>query len=255
MLEFGMFFMLVAAQQDCSNLVCPENHVRKVSGATTCRAVCDVAVDLYRCCDQLCSSFACAPASKNLPEVACRGPCHPTRDLARCCEVPAVQPESVQLLRASAAGEVLGVKRLTVMNANTSGAAPAATTALHFASLHGHVEVVRNLIDRRANVNALDDHGWAPLHLAAAAGRVGVMNLLIEAGAVPDQRSPDGTPHDVALRTLSNGILIGVQNYWQTTSTEDQYVAKDSRSRQCTSQTPCKDSGGCPNRKCKSWQL
>ncbi|CAK9029772.1 unnamed protein product [Durusdinium trenchii] len=202
MLEFGMFFMLVAAQQDCSNLVCPENHVRKVSGATTCRAVCDVAVDLYRCCDQLCSSFACAPASKNLPEVACRGPCHPTRDLARCCEVPAVQPESVQLLRASAAGEVLGVKRLTVMNANTSGAAPAATTALHFASLHGHVEVVRNLIDRRANVNALDDHGWAPLHLAAAAGRVGVMNLLIEAGAVPDQRSPDGTPHDVALRTL-----------------------------------------------------
>ncbi|CAK9030563.1 unnamed protein product [Durusdinium trenchii] len=166
------------------------------------RAVCDVAVDLYRCCDQLCSSFACAPASKNLPEVACRGPCHPTRDLARCCEVPAVQPESVQLLRASAAGEVLGVKRLTVMNANTSGAAPAATTALHFASLHGHVEVVRNLIDRRANVNALDDHGWAPLHLAAAAGRVGVMNLLIEAGAVPDQRSPDGTPHDVALRTL-----------------------------------------------------
>ncbi|CAJ1451614.1 unnamed protein product [Effrenium voratum] len=211
------------AAQNCSSLQCPEGHVAKVlAAAALCQADCDVAVDLYTCCNQLCSSFTCTGSSSLRPEssaIACDGPCLP-EDRAKCCDFPPVQDDGTQLLRAVIAGEagmssnhllrfgvpssdlaqVSEVDRLVAMSVTAK-----ATAALHIAALHGHSETLRRLIEGRADVNQLDDRGWAPLHVAAGAGRIEVMNSLIAARAIPDLQSPDGTPYDIALRAVPRG--------------------------------------------------
>eukprot|EP00435_Cladocopium_sp_Y103_P046440 s731_g13.t1 len=210
LLGLGLLWQALA-QQDCANWTCPEGHQAKADAESIfCEAECDEVADLYRCCDQLCGSFACQSYLR-LPDVVCPGPCDPQRDLARCCDIPVVQEEGIQLLRAAVAGEVYEVDRLVAMRANVSNTAPAGTTALHFAALHGHTEMLRRLLQGGADVNALDDHGWAPLHVAAGAGRLDAMNLLVAAGAVPDQRSPDGTPYEVAVNSGQHSTALTLE--------------------------------------------
>eukprot|EP00434_Breviolum_minutum_P022577 symbB.v1.2.019922.t1/scaffold1652.1/size121070/2 len=200
LVTLALFSSVVLGQEDCGNWTCPEGYQAKADASSLlCDGDGDEVQDLYLCCNQLCSGFMCN-TYLTLPSAACAGPCDPVRDLARCCDIPMVQDESIQLLRASAASEVRHVDRLVAMKVNSS-TAPGGTTALHFAALHGHTAMLRRLLAGGADVNALDDHGWAPLHLAAGAGRLDAMNLLVAAGAVPDQHSPDGTPYDVAVRS------------------------------------------------------
>lgn len=63
-------------------------------------------------------------------------------------------------------------------------------TILMLASLRGHRELVNRLIARRAQVNK---DGWTALHYASTGAHLPVMSLLIDAGAMVNARSPNGT--------------------------------------------------------------
>eukprot|EP00439_Symbiodinium_sp_Y106_P082874 s548_g22.t1 len=208
-LPVSVVLVVASAQQDCTYLICPSGHTPKIRVTPPlCKGQCDVAVDLYTCCDQLCSDFSCRGASElkaNSSEIVCRGQCDKLRDRSRCCDILPVQDERLQLLRASVAGKASQVDRLVSMSVDTHLTLPGGAGGLHFAALHGHTQNMRRLIDGRADVNAVDALGWAPLHLAAGAGRIGAMNLLIDSRAIPDIRSGDGLePLDVARQAAQS---------------------------------------------------
>jgi cytohesin len=56
------------------------------------------------------------------------------------------------------------------------------------------------LLELGADVREVDSHGWTVLHVAAAYGYVRSARLLLDAGADPAARTPNGlTPADMAL--------------------------------------------------------
>jgi len=92
--------------------------------------------------------------------------------------------------------------------------------------LSGHGEVVELLIKRGANVNALTIGGLAagstPLHCAASKGHVTVANILIDHGALLDEKNLQGqTPlhcataqkrPDMATLLVNRGSNVNVVN-------------------------------------------
>lgn len=73
-------------------------------------------------------------------------------------------------------------------------------TALLHASWKGHLDAVRWLIEHGAQVNP-SGKAWSALHYAAFAGHDKVLEYLLQQGALPDARSPNGsTPLMMAAR-------------------------------------------------------
>lgn len=66
----------------------------------------------------------------------------------------------------------------------------AGETALMLAALKGQLDLVRRFIERGA---AVRQDGWNPLHYAATGPEPQVVALLLERGASPEARSPNGS--------------------------------------------------------------
>lgn len=75
--------------------------------------------------------------------------------------------------------------QLKVDQANASG-----ETALMMAALHGHDGWAKRLVERGAAVNRA---GWTPLHYAASGPSTALVAWLLDQGALPDARAPNGT--------------------------------------------------------------
>lgn len=82
---------------------------------------------------------------------------------------------------------------------------PAGETPLMIAALKGRLEAVQTLLARGA---MLEREGWTPLHYAASGPAVAVVKLLLDRGARPDARSPNGTtPLMLAARNGSEASV------------------------------------------------
>ncbi|MDT7834658.1 ankyrin repeat domain-containing protein [Aquabacterium sp. OR-4] len=74
----------------------------------------------------------------------------------------------------------------------------AGETPLMIAALKGRLDAARQLLDRGAT---LERDGWTPLHYAASGPEATLVKLLLDRGARPDARSPNGsTPLMMAAR-------------------------------------------------------
>ena len=80
---------------------------------------------------------------------------------------------------------LLARPEMNVDSANAKGETP-----LMMAALRGHVAWVPRFIERGAAVHR---SGWSPLHYAASGPEPKLLALLLEAGAVIDAPSPNGT--------------------------------------------------------------
>ncbi|XP_055329076.1 myotrophin-like [Paramacrobiotus metropolitanus] len=66
---------------------------------------------------------------------------------------------------------------------------------IHFAADYGQREVIEYLISKGADVNAVDKHGISALLAAIWEGHTECVKLLLQKGAKPDGKSPDGTKY------------------------------------------------------------
>ena len=65
-------------------------------------------------------------------------------------------------------------------------------TALHHACRNGDLEIVMHLIAHGAGINDSSDNGHFPLYCAAGHGHAETTRFLLESGADPDEKMPDG---------------------------------------------------------------
>lgn len=77
-------------------------------------------------------------------------------------------------------------------------------TALHHACRNGNLDVVVRLAAHGADVNARSDNGHFPLYCAAGHGHAETTRFLLESGADPDERMPDGKTVAVWLRQYAH---------------------------------------------------
>ena len=73
-------------------------------------------------------------------------------------------------------------------------------TALHYASEHNHIDITKILIENGAIVDDRDVFGQTPLHIAVMNGHPKIVKLLIEKGADPHAK-------DAKLRTALHKVL------------------------------------------------
>ena len=94
-------------------------------------------------------------------------------------------PESRELHRAAAAGDVESVKRLIDENPDgiNSKDSPGGLTPLHEAARAGHADVAQVLIAAGADPNIPNRYGKTPLYWATGGRTVEFVNLLIQAGS------------------------------------------------------------------------
>lgn len=111
------------------------------------------------------------------------------------------------LLAAAAKGHVPVVKLLLDSGASvTARVSTKGRQALHFAADSGNVEVAELLVSYGANVNATAG-GMSPLMLAATQPHTEMCHYLLEQGAVPDMKGPDGVycgPMSCALHSMTH---------------------------------------------------
>jgi ankyrin repeat protein len=87
------------------------------------------------------------------------------------------------LVHACVGGRLKVVEWLLTNGANPEISTTNGTTPLHFAAASNHHDIVRALISGKANVNAKTDLGTSPLDCAAANGLVEISRALIDAKA------------------------------------------------------------------------
>ena len=106
-------------------------------------------------------------------------------------ETEAVPEDNVW--KAAARGDVAALERHVAEGAPVDVPDPAlGTTPLGWTALHGHVDAAEWLLDNGAGVNTLNGDGSTALHSAAFMGRAGVVRLMLERGADPHARHPNG---------------------------------------------------------------
>ncbi len=98
------------------------------------------------------------------------------------------------LMLAADRGDLATVRALLDAGASPNRRTPdREETALHLlARKGGSQEVARELLSRRVRYDRPDRFGWTPLMVAARFGRGELVAALVQAGAEPDLRTPDG---------------------------------------------------------------
>jgi uncharacterized protein len=89
----------------------------------------------------------------------------------------------MNLLRASAKGDLAAVKKFVADGADVNAADGLGRTAVIEAAWGGHGDVVKYLAEKGANINAADNAGYTPLMRAAEQGHLPVLTCLIHKGA------------------------------------------------------------------------
>ncbi len=109
-------------------------------------------------------------------------------------------PESINLWKASAAGNLAAIKAALDSGSDLSGLDPQyGIDPLGWAALNGQTEAVKLLLEKGANIHNRHKDGSTALHGAAFLGRIETVKLLLEKGADINARKPDGvTPLDTA---------------------------------------------------------
>src|SRR5260370_28724702 len=105
-----------------------------------------------------------------------------------------VAAESVSLVEAVKAGNLLTVQTSLQQRQEPNQTEPDGTTPLHWAVQQDRLDIVEALISAGAKVNAKNRYGTTPLVLAATTGNASVTEALLNAGAdgrvsVPDAAS------------------------------------------------------------------
>jgi hypothetical protein len=94
----------------------------------------------------------------------------------------------MNLLRASAKGDLAAVKKFVAESANVNAADGLGRTPVIEAAWGGHAEVVKYLVEKGANVNIADNAGYTALMRACEEGHVPVITYLIAKGAAVNVR-------------------------------------------------------------------
>jgi ankyrin repeat protein len=89
----------------------------------------------------------------------------------------------MNLLRASAKGDLAAVKKFVAEGGNVNAADPSGRTPIIEASWAGHAEVVKYLADKSANINTVDGAGYTALMRACEEGHAPVVTYLLTKGA------------------------------------------------------------------------
>jgi len=89
----------------------------------------------------------------------------------------------MNLLRASAKGDLTAVKKFVADGANVNDADGLGRTPVIEAAWGGHAEVVKYLVEKGADSNAADNNGYTALMRAAEGGHLQVLSCLIHKGA------------------------------------------------------------------------
>lgn len=89
----------------------------------------------------------------------------------------------MNLIRASAKGDLTLVKKLVEEGADVNGTDASGRTALLEAAWGGFAEIVKFILSRGASVNCADSTGFTPLMRAVEEKHAAVVTLLIKSGA------------------------------------------------------------------------
>jgi ankyrin repeat protein len=94
----------------------------------------------------------------------------------------------MNLIRASAKGDLAVVKKFLAEGAEVNGADGSGRTPLIEAAWGGHADLVKYLVDKGAEVNAADNAGYTALMRACEIGNVPIITCLINKGASVNTR-------------------------------------------------------------------
>ncbi len=100
--------------------------------------------------------------------------------------------KGLDLLRASAAGNISRVRELIKAGADVNAKTKDGETVLMWASFSGHVDTARELIKAGADLNAKQKDGETVLMMAAGEGHTDTTKELIKAGADVNAKTKDG---------------------------------------------------------------
>ena len=89
----------------------------------------------------------------------------------------------MNLLRASAKGDLGAVKKFVAEGSNVNAADAGGRTPIIEAAWAGHTDVVKFLVDKGANVNTVDNAGYTALMRACEEGHLAMATYLIAKGA------------------------------------------------------------------------
>ena len=102
-------------------------------------------------------------------------------------------PESINLWKASATGNLAAIKAAVDSGSDLSGLDPQyGIDPLGWAALNGQTEAVKLLLEKGANIHNRHKDGSTALHSAAFLGHIDTVKLLLEKGADINARKPDG---------------------------------------------------------------
>lgn len=89
----------------------------------------------------------------------------------------------MNLLRASASGELTAVKKIVAEGADVNATDSSGRTALIEAAWAGHADIVKYLVEKGAKVTLADNAGFTPLMRACEDGNAQVASYLISKGS------------------------------------------------------------------------
>lgn len=110
------------------------------------------------------------------------------------------------LLTFSAYNNHYEILKLLIENGANINRMDASTYPLHAASDKNYkndeskIKIVKYLVENGANINAIDKKGHSPLSTAVKANNYDIASYLVESGAEPELKTPDGTIFEISKR-------------------------------------------------------
>jgi len=146
----------------------------------------------------------------------------------------------MNLLRASAKGDLAAVKKIVAEGSNVNAADAGDRTPIIEAAWAGHADVVKFLVDKGADVNTMDNAGYTALMRASEEGHLPVATYLIAKGAEVNARGKvrGTTPLMLAAERghvpilellLAKGAKINAVNQYEETAVARAYHANQTK--------------------------